>query len=33
MKEVAIDILESYQPGSRVHSMIDNPCTEGIDEG
>ena len=33
MKEVAIEILDSYQPDSRVHSMIHNPCTEGIDEG
>jgi len=28
-----IDILESYCPDSRVHAMINNPETEGIDEG
>jgi hypothetical protein len=27
------DILESYVPGSRVHALIHNPTTEGIDEG
>jgi hypothetical protein len=27
------EILESYCPGSRVHALIDNPITEGIDEG
>jgi hypothetical protein len=27
------EILESYCPGSRVHALIDNPTTEGIDEG
>ncbi len=33
MKEQVIEILESYQPGSRVHALIHNPCDEGIDEG
>jgi len=28
-----IDILESYCLDSRVHAMINNPETEGIDEG
>jgi hypothetical protein len=28
-----VEILESYCPGSRVHSLINNPVTEGIDEG
>lgn len=28
-----IDTLESYCPDSRVHAMINNPETEGIDEG
>jgi hypothetical protein len=27
------DYLESYCPDSRVHAMINNPETEGIDEG
>jgi hypothetical protein len=27
------EVLESYQPGSRVHALIDNPCDEGVDEG
>lgn len=33
MKDHLSEILESYQPGSRVHALIHNPCTEGIDEG
>jgi hypothetical protein len=28
-----IEVLESYCPGSRVHALIHNPTTEGIDEG
>lgn len=28
-----VEILESYCPGSRVHALINNPVTEGIDEG
>ena len=28
-----VEILESYCPGSRVHAIIHNPTTEGIDEG
>lgn len=31
--EIHIEVLESYCPGSRVHAIIDNPSTEGIDEG
>jgi hypothetical protein len=27
------EVLESYCPGSRVHAIINNPSTEGIDEG
>jgi len=27
------DVLESWVPGSRVHALIHNPTTEGIDEG
>lgn len=30
---VADEILESYCTDSRVHALIDNPTTEGIDEG
>ena len=33
MNDVAIELLESYQPDSRVHALIHNPCSEGIDEG
>jgi hypothetical protein len=29
----ADDILESYCTDSRVHALINNPVTEGIDEG
>ncbi len=28
-----IEILEFYAPGSRVHTLIDNPISEEIDEG
>ena len=28
-----VEILESYVPGSRLHQIINNPVTEGIDEG
>lgn len=28
-----IEILESYVLDSRVHALIHNPSTEGIDEG
>ena len=31
--EVTDEILESYCTDSRVHALIDNPTTEGIDEG
>jgi hypothetical protein len=31
--EVADEILESYCTDSRVHELINNPVTEGIDEG
>ena len=27
------EVLESHQPGSRVHALIHNPHEEGIDEG
>lgn len=27
------EILHSYCPDSRVHALINNPTTEGIDEG
>jgi len=27
------EILSSYDPESRVHEIIHNPVTEGIDEG
>lgn len=27
------DVLSSVVPGSRLHSIIHNPVTEGIDEG
>jgi hypothetical protein len=27
------DILDSYCTDSRVHAIINNPITEGIDEG
>ncbi len=27
------EILNSYCPGSLVHALINNPVTEGIDEG
>ncbi len=30
---VTDEILESYCTDSRVHALIDNPVTEGIDEG
>lgn len=33
MNESSVEILESYQPGSRVHALINNPQDEGIDEG
>jgi len=28
-----IEILHSFIPGSNVHNVINNPVTEGIDEG
>jgi hypothetical protein len=31
--QVADAILESYCTDSRVHALINNPTTEGIDEG
>jgi hypothetical protein len=30
---IADEILESYCADSRVHTLINNPITEGIDEG
>ena len=33
MTEQMIEILDSYQPGSRVHALINNPNAEGVDEG
>ncbi len=27
------EVLDSHVPGSRVHALIHNPTTEGIDEG
>ena len=30
---IADKILESYCTDSRVHALINNPITEGIDEG
>jgi hypothetical protein len=27
------EFTDSYCPDSRVHAIIDNPTTEGIDEG
>lgn len=32
-EEMNVEILESYVPDSRLHSIINNPETEGIDEG
>jgi hypothetical protein len=31
--QVSDEILDSYCTDSRVHALIDNPVTEGIDEG
>jgi len=31
--QVTDEILESYCTDSRVHALINNPVTEGIDEG
>ena len=31
--EMNIEILESNAPESRLHQIINNPVTEGIDEG
>lgn len=31
--EMNVEILESYVPDSRLHEIINNPYTEGIDEG
>ena len=31
--DVTDEILESYCTDSRVHALINNPITEGIDEG
>jgi len=33
MSEQQVEVLESYCPDSRVHAIIHNPVTEGIDEG
>lgn len=32
-EEMNVEILESNVPGSRLHQIINNPVTEGIDEG
>jgi hypothetical protein len=32
-EEMNVEILESYVPDSRLHQIINNPVTEGIDEG
>ena len=32
-EEMNVEILESYVPDSRLHQIISNPVTEGIDEG
>lgn len=31
--EMNVEILESFVPDSRLHQVINNPVTEGIDEG
>ena len=31
--ETHVEVLESFCLGSRVHAIINNPTTEGIDEG
>jgi hypothetical protein len=33
MTETNHEVLESQVAGSRVHALIHNPTTEGIDEG
>jgi hypothetical protein len=33
IEQVDPDILHSVVPGSRLHKYINNPVTEGIDEG
>jgi hypothetical protein len=32
-EELHIEVLESQVEGSRLHWIINNPVTEGIDEG
>ena len=32
-EEQNVEILESHVPGSRLHQILNNPVTEGIDEG
>ena len=32
-EEMGVEILESCVPDSRLHAIINNPVTEGIDEG
>jgi hypothetical protein len=32
-EELNVEILESYVRDSRLHQLINNPVTEGIDEG
>lgn len=32
-EELQIEILESHVPDSRLHAILNNPVTEGIDEG
>jgi hypothetical protein len=31
--QIADEVLDSYCLDSRVHALINNPVTEGIDEG
>lgn len=31
--DITIEVLESYCSDSRVHAIVHNPVTEGIDEG
>jgi hypothetical protein len=31
--EEKYEVLYSYDPGSRLHEIINNPVDEGIDEG
>ncbi len=33
VEQSGVEILSSVVPGSRLHEIIHNPITEGIDEG